>query len=185
MRESLSIVLVYRPPVVPGTEADQGNTERLCRVMREMWGPQVWVGDFNLHIDWERAYSPVAFPPTSGTACWTWLCPTGRVWLQRQAQKDILLLEQIIKCSTWSCVDQVLTITKSGACGWLEQGKHDHWPSWRTGWTGWTGGRKGLNLQAEAEWDKFKEILDREVAAWKGGGMGANHGGWLGKLWGW
>ena len=26
-------------------------------------------------------------------------------------------------------------------------------------------GEEGMNLQAEAEWDKFKEILDREVAA--------------------
>ena len=58
--ESLSIILVYRPPTVPETEADQGNTERLCRVMREVQGPQVWVGDFNMHIDWERGYSPVA-----------------------------------------------------------------------------------------------------------------------------
>ena len=184
MRESLSIVLVYRPPVVPGTEADQGNTERLCRVMREMWGPQVWVGDFNLHIDWERAYSPVAFPPTSGTACWTWLCPTGRVWLQRQAQKDILLLEQIIKCSTWSCVDQVLTITKRSL--WLT-GARQTWPltKLKDRLNRVNCGEEGMNLQAEAEWDKFKEILDREVAAWKGGGMGANHGGWLGKSWGW
>ena len=36
IRESLSIVLVYRPPVVPGTETDQDNTERLSRVMSEM-----------------------------------------------------------------------------------------------------------------------------------------------------
>ena len=45
--------------MVPGSEADGGNTDRLCQVMREMKGPQVWVGDFNLHIDWERSYSPV------------------------------------------------------------------------------------------------------------------------------
>ena len=26
-------------------------------------------------------------------------------------------------------------------------------------------GEEGMNLQAESEWDKFKEILDRKVAA--------------------
>ena len=57
--ESLSLVLVYRPPEVPGSEADQGNTDRLCKVMRELRVPQVCVGDFNLHVDWERGYCPV------------------------------------------------------------------------------------------------------------------------------
>ena len=36
-----------------------GNTDKLCQVMRELKGPQVWVGDFNLHIDWERGYAPI------------------------------------------------------------------------------------------------------------------------------
>ena len=36
--ESISLVLVYRPPATPGSEADMGNTERLCKVMRDMGG---------------------------------------------------------------------------------------------------------------------------------------------------
>ena len=57
--ELISLVLVYRPPVAPGSETDMGNTDKLCQVMRELKGPQVWVGDFNLHIDWERGYAPI------------------------------------------------------------------------------------------------------------------------------
>ena len=55
----LSLVLVYRPPVDPGSRADNGNTEQLCAALRGLnSGPTVCVGDFNFHIDWEHGYSP-------------------------------------------------------------------------------------------------------------------------------
>ena len=57
--ESLPLILVYRPSEVPGSDAEKGNKNRLCKVMRKLKGPQAWVVDYNLHIDWERGYCPV------------------------------------------------------------------------------------------------------------------------------
>jgi hypothetical protein len=58
-REHIKILLVYRPPVTPGSPADGGNTERLCRLLRNQQGRVVVCGDFNLpRVDWERGWSP-------------------------------------------------------------------------------------------------------------------------------
>ena len=55
---SLSLVLVYRPPVNPGSAADAGNTERMCQFLRGLGGNVVCVGDFNLpDIDWELGWA--------------------------------------------------------------------------------------------------------------------------------
>ena len=49
------VVLVYRPPRVPGSDGDGGNTERLNNVLGGLQGNVAVVGDFNmLSIDWER-----------------------------------------------------------------------------------------------------------------------------------
>ena len=57
-QEFLQVVLVYRPPRVPGSEGDDGNTERLYNVLRGLHGNVVVVGDFNLpSIDWERNWA--------------------------------------------------------------------------------------------------------------------------------
>ena len=46
--DKLNLLLVYRPP----SQADQGNTERLCGVLR------VLEGDYNLPgVDWKRNWS--------------------------------------------------------------------------------------------------------------------------------
>ena len=42
---SLSLVLVYRPPEIPGSTADAGNTERMCQYLRGLRGNVVCVGD--------------------------------------------------------------------------------------------------------------------------------------------
>ena len=56
--EELKVVLVYRPPVAPGSPADRGNTERLCNMLRTLGGRVVVCGDFNLPgVDWERGWS--------------------------------------------------------------------------------------------------------------------------------
>ena len=57
--EVLKVVLVYRPPVVPGSPADKGNTEKLCNMLRTLGGRVVVCGDFNLPgVDWARGWSP-------------------------------------------------------------------------------------------------------------------------------
>ena len=54
--DELSLVLAYRPPRT--AKADDGNTSRLCSVIRGMKGPSVVIGDINLPgIDWERLYA--------------------------------------------------------------------------------------------------------------------------------
>ena len=55
---SLSLVLVYRPPEIPGSAADAGNTEKMCQFMRGLVGNVVCVGDFNLpDINWELGWA--------------------------------------------------------------------------------------------------------------------------------
>ena len=57
--EVIKLLLVYRPPEVPGSPADRGNTARLCTLLRSLTGRVVVCGDFNLpNIDWERGWSP-------------------------------------------------------------------------------------------------------------------------------
>jgi hypothetical protein len=54
----LHVVLVYRPPRVPGSDGDGGNTERLYNVLGGLQGNVVVVGDFNMpSIDWERNWA--------------------------------------------------------------------------------------------------------------------------------
>ena len=58
--EVIKLLLVYRPPEVPGSPGDQGNTGRLCDLLRRQSGRVVVCGDFNLpETDWERGWSPV------------------------------------------------------------------------------------------------------------------------------
>ena len=57
-QQFLHVVLVYRPPRVPGSEGDGGNTERLYKVLGGLHGNVVVVGDFNMpSIDWERNWA--------------------------------------------------------------------------------------------------------------------------------
>ena len=57
-QEFLQVVLVYRPPRVPGSEEDGGNTERLYKVLGGLNGNVVVVGDFNMPgIDWENNWA--------------------------------------------------------------------------------------------------------------------------------
>ena len=55
----LKIVLVYRPPRAPFNEEDGNNTASLCKLLDELTGEVVVIGDFNLpEVDWERVYTP-------------------------------------------------------------------------------------------------------------------------------
>ena len=59
--EVVKLILVYRPPETPGSQADKGNTERLCRLLRKQQGKVVICGDFNLpKVDWDRGWSNCA-----------------------------------------------------------------------------------------------------------------------------
>ena len=56
--DTLSLVLVYRPPRDPGSTADQGNTIRLCEMLNKLEGTVITVGDYNLPgVDWDRGRS--------------------------------------------------------------------------------------------------------------------------------
>ena len=60
-RETLKLVMVYRPPRVPGSDADDGNTARLCQSLSSLEGKVMIFGDFNMpSIDWERSWSDCA-----------------------------------------------------------------------------------------------------------------------------
>ena len=57
----LQVVLVYRPPRTPGSEADGGNTDQLYKILDSLQGNVVVVGDFNLpSINWERNWAEKA-----------------------------------------------------------------------------------------------------------------------------
>ena len=59
--EVIKLVLVYRPPEIPDSPADGGNTGRLCSLLRSLSGRVMVIGDFNLPgIDWARGWSPSA-----------------------------------------------------------------------------------------------------------------------------
>ena len=59
--EILKLVLVYIPPTAPGSEADGGNTVRMCEVLSKLEGNVVTVGDFNMKgIDWDLGWSASA-----------------------------------------------------------------------------------------------------------------------------
>ena len=59
--EEIKLVLVYRPPEIPGSPADGGKTERLCSLLRSLGGRVVVLGDFNLpKTDWTRGWSTCA-----------------------------------------------------------------------------------------------------------------------------
>ena len=45
--EDIKMILVYRPPEAPGSQADGGNTERLCSLLRRQ-GRAVVMWDFNM-----------------------------------------------------------------------------------------------------------------------------------------
>ena len=56
--DTLSLVLVYRPPRDPGSMADQGNTGRLCDMLKKLEGTVITLGDYNLPgVDWDRGWS--------------------------------------------------------------------------------------------------------------------------------
>ena len=59
--EDVKLILAYRPPVSPGSPADGGNMERLCRLLSRQVGKVLVLGDFNLPgIDWDRWWSASA-----------------------------------------------------------------------------------------------------------------------------
>ena len=50
--------MVYRPPRDPGSTADQGNTGRLCQMLKGLEGKVITLGDYNLPgVDWDRGWS--------------------------------------------------------------------------------------------------------------------------------
>lgn len=54
----LSVVLAYRPPRYPGSEADNGYTDRLCELLSSLKSPAILLGDLNYSgIDWERLHA--------------------------------------------------------------------------------------------------------------------------------
>ena len=60
-QEELNLCLVYRPPRVPGSQSDIGNTTRMVDARRMLQGPTVLFGDMNIpRVDWERHWSPCA-----------------------------------------------------------------------------------------------------------------------------
>ena len=59
--DTLKLVMVYRPPRDPGSEADDGNSARLIQSLSTLEGNVVVYGDFNMPgIDWERDWSSSA-----------------------------------------------------------------------------------------------------------------------------
>ena len=57
-KESLKIILVYRPPRQPFFVADGNNTSYLCHILKSVKGPALFIGDFNFPgIDWNLMYS--------------------------------------------------------------------------------------------------------------------------------
>ena len=44
--QELKLVLVYRPPDLPGSPSDGGNTARMCKALAKLDGSVVIVGDF-------------------------------------------------------------------------------------------------------------------------------------------
>ena len=84
--EVVKLILSYRPPVAPGSPADGGNMERLCRLLSRQAGKVVVLGDFNLPgIDWDRWWSASAgermMLDTLGDMFWSQLVrgPTHRL----------------------------------------------------------------------------------------------------------
>ena len=178
--ETLSLVLVYRPPVTPGSEADLGNTDRLCQVMRELKGPQVWVGDFNLHIDWERGYAPIGgeevVMQTVQDLFWDQLVdfPThvkdGMLDLVLRSRADLVGEVRSEGYLAPGADHQMLAVELCGPA--RNATSAELVPDWskadlallkdRLSMVNW--GEEGRTLGAEAEWENFKRILDREVA---------------------
>ena len=178
--ESLSLILVYRPPEVPGSEADKGNTDRLCKVMRELKGPQVWIGDLNLHIDWERGYSPVRgeemFIETVQDLFWEQMVdfPTHRsgglldlVMPSRQGMVGDVRSDGFLAPGADHLMLEV------DICGPVRPASTEELvPDWtkadmsmlkdRLAGVNWE--EVGDGLGAVAEWERFKEILEEEVS---------------------
>ena len=44
-QEELNLCLVYRPPRVPGSQSDMGNTARMVDALRRLEGPTVLFGE--------------------------------------------------------------------------------------------------------------------------------------------
>ena len=56
----MSVILAYRPPRYPGpgSEADNGYTDKLCDLLGSLRSPAIILGDLNYPgIDWERLYT--------------------------------------------------------------------------------------------------------------------------------
>ena len=54
----LTIVLAYRPPRAPGSEADNGFSDKFCDLLAGLKSPALVLGDLNYSgIDWERLYA--------------------------------------------------------------------------------------------------------------------------------
>ena len=55
---SFTIILAYRPPRPPGSEADQGFSDKLCNLLSNITSPAVVLGDLNFAgIDWEHLHA--------------------------------------------------------------------------------------------------------------------------------
>ena len=55
----LSLVLAYRPPRHPGSVDDNGNTEKLVKLIRCLQGPVLMCGDLNLpDVSWDKLSAP-------------------------------------------------------------------------------------------------------------------------------
>ena len=54
----LTLVLAYRPPRAPGSEADNGFSSRFCDLLAGLRSPAVVLGDLNFSgIDWDRLHA--------------------------------------------------------------------------------------------------------------------------------
>ena len=59
--EVLKVILAYRPPRPPGSDADNGYCDKFCDLMASLRSPAVIVGDLNFPgIDWNHLYASSA-----------------------------------------------------------------------------------------------------------------------------
>ena len=56
--EMLSLLLVYRPPRPPGSEADRGYSDKFCNLLGSLTSPACILGDLNFAgIDWDHSFA--------------------------------------------------------------------------------------------------------------------------------
>ena len=58
--KALNLILIYRPPRRPFSDADEDNTAKICSLINNLQGENIIVGDLNFAgIDWEALYSAI------------------------------------------------------------------------------------------------------------------------------